>query len=201
MLWLDKGSIRGLGDTESVLANYETHVRSQDGALPCATKAAFAGASDASVSADVQLAMTGDRRASLLGARIRGHDDVHGTGAVIEVDASDLVIEISVVSTDDECPSVGVMLEQFHGVGIASVATHADGVQLKTLESRNGLTTWATTLTFENLPLHSGQYCLSFYLFDAKGLVVYDEWKDFIRFQWTSYSLTPGLVHLPHQWS
>ena len=93
------------------------------------------------------------------------------------------------------------MLEQFQGTGITSVATHAEGAKLTALDSRNGWTTWQVTLTFAQLPLHSGQYSLSFYLFDAQGLVVYDEWKDFIVFQWLSPSLTPGLVRLPHQWS
>ncbi len=199
VLWLDKGSIRGLGDTESVLANYETHVRLQDGTVPCAPS--LVGTADAKAGAGIGQVMAGDRRASLLDARISGHEAVSDTQTAIEVSGPDLVIEVRAVSTDDECPSVGVMLEQFHGVGIASVATHADGAQLKALQSKDGLTTWTTMLTFRKLPLYSGQYCLSFYLFDAKGLVVYDEWKDLIRFQWTSYSLTPGLVHLPHEWS
>ncbi len=198
VLWLDKGSIRGLGETESVLANYETHVRLQDGTVLCAPTLVDA---DPPAGADTTQVMAGDRRASLVEARISGHDTVNDRQTAIEVNGPDLVIEVQAVSTDDECPSVGVMLEQLHGVGITSVATHADGVQLRALHTKDGLTSWTTTLTFQKLPLHSGQYCLSFYLFDARGLVVYDEWKDFIRFQWTSYSLTPGLVHLPHEWS
>ena len=114
---------------------------------------------------------------------------------------SDLVIQVQAASRSDETPSIGVMLEQFQGIGITSVATHAEGAQLTALESKNGFTSWQVTLTFPQLPLHSGHYCLSFYLFDAQGLVVYDEWKDFIEFQWVSPSLTPGLVRLPHQWS
>jgi len=114
---------------------------------------------------------------------------------------SDLVIRVRAVSVSVENPSVGVMLEQFQGIGITSVATHAEGVSLTALESKDGWTTWQVTLTFPQLPLHSGQYSLSFYLFDAQGLVVYDEWKDFIVFQWLSPSLTPGLVRLPHRWS
>jgi lipopolysaccharide transport system ATP-binding protein len=55
-------------------------------------------------------------------------------------------------------------------------------------------------LTLTDLPLHSGSYALSFYLFDAQGLVVFDEWKDHIVFDWISPSLTPGLVRLPHVW-
>jgi lipopolysaccharide transport system ATP-binding protein len=100
-----------------------------------------------------------------------------------------------------ETPSIGVMLEQYQGVGITSVATHAEGVVPTALYTANGCTTWQITLTFARLPLHSGQYALSFYLFDSQGLVVYDEWKDYIAFQWVNPSLTLGLVQLPHQWS
>ena len=119
----------------------------------------------------------------------------------VSLTGSDLVVQVQAISVSEETPSIGVMLEQYQGVGITSVATHAEGAQLTALETKDSWTTWQVTLTFPDLPLHSGQYCLSFYLFDAQGLVVYDEWKDFIHFQWVSRSLTPGLVRLPHRWS
>lgn len=119
----------------------------------------------------------------------------------MEVQGGDLVIVVTAASLTDETPSVGVMLEQYQGVGITSLATHAEGAKLTALHSNGGWTTWQVTLTFHDLPLHSGHYSLSFYLFDAQGLVVYDEWKDHLDFQWVSPSLTPGLVRLPHRWS
>jgi len=87
------------------------------------------------------------------------------------------------------------------GTGITSVPTHADGVTPVKLRSEGGQCTWQATLTFTQLPLHSGSYVLSFYLFDTQGLVVFDEWKDHIVFDWSSPSLMPGLVRLPHVWS
>ena len=188
-LWLDQGAVRGLGDTESVLAAYETHVRLQDAKAPQglapnpATKTL-----DSNVAAEVRSLATHGKRAGLVRAEMA-------------VQGEDLVIVVTAASHSDEIPSVGVMLEQFQGVGVTSVATHADGAKPIAIASNDGWTTWQTTLTFQNLPLHSGHYCLSFYLFDAQGLVVYDEWKDHIDFQWVSPSLTPGLVRLPHQWS
>jgi lipopolysaccharide transport system ATP-binding protein len=110
------------------------------------------------------------------------------------------VILVQAVSRDDEMPSIGVMLEQFQGAGITSVGTHVDGVALTAIESKLGWTTWQTTLTFVQLPLNSGDYTLSVYLFDAPGLVVYEEWKDYIQFQWLSSGSTPGMVRLPHRW-
>ena len=201
VLWLDHGQVRGLGDTESVLASYETHVRLQD----VSQRAAPAPPSELPTDpAEVPAWMAGGRRAGLLDARVvsdmnRGSGGV--SGPTLTLTGSDLVIQVQAVSVSDETPSFGVMLEQFQGVGITSVATHAEGAQLTALKCKDGWTTWQVTLTFPDFPLHSGQYSLSFYLFDTQGLVVYDEWKDFIQFQWVSPSLTPGLVRLPHLWS
>ena len=210
VLWLDHGQVRGLGDTESVLTGYETHVRLQDQpTLAVTARAAKPAAapglsSDLPAAADAPTWVAGGRRAGLLKAEVVADlgQGASGNGvAVVTLTGSDLVIQVQAVSVSDETPSIGVMLEQFQGVGITSVATHAERAQLTALESKDGWTTWQVTLTFPDFPLHSGQYSLSFYLFDAQGLVVYDEWKDFIQFQWVSPSLTPGLVRLPHRWS
>ena len=188
-LWLDHGAVRGLGDTESVLAAYETHVRLQEAKAPQISDQSTApNALQSSAHAEAHSLATSGKRAGLVEAKM-------------EVQGEDLVIVVTAAAHNDDTPSVGVMLEQFQGVGIASVATHADGVKPTAIESKNGWTTWNVTLTFQKLPLHSGHYCLSFYLFDAQGLVVYDEWKDHIDFQWVSPTLTPGLVRLPHLWT
>lgn len=199
--------MRGLGDTEAVLAGYETHVRLQD-AAPIASTLDTPDSSTEIHQADTAEEWAhGGRRAGLLAAQIndfqggvtlapRGTPELATT-----LTGSDLVILVRAVSVSEETPSIGVMLEQYQGIGITSVATHAEGAQLTELNCKDGFTTWQVTLTFPDLPLHSGQYCLSFYLFDAQGLVVYDEWKDFIHFQWISPSMTPGLVRLPHRWS
>jgi lipopolysaccharide transport system ATP-binding protein len=89
------------------------------------------------------------------------------------------------------------MLEQSRGVGITVAATHADGT--RPVRSEDGL--WRATVTFDNLPLHSGEYVISVYLLDSNGLVVYEEWMNCVTFAWESPSLVPGLVRLPHRWS
>jgi lipopolysaccharide transport system ATP-binding protein len=204
VLWLDHGQVQGLGETEAVLAAYETHVRLQDAPAPAAgamSPAATHLSADLPAHQAAPEWVAAGRRAGLLKADvIGGWGQALGAG-VPTLTGSDLVIQVQAVSVSDETPSIGVMLEQFQGVGITSVATHAEGAQLKALASQDGWTTWQVTLTFSEFPLHSGQYALSFYLFDAQGLVVYDEWKDYIHFQWVSPSLTPGLVRLPHRWS
>ena len=201
VLWLDKGLVRGLGDTESVLASYKTHVRLQDGAQQILAQSSPDVDLHSLTDHDQQTWVASGKRAGLLDARVSGLETDAGNESAPLLTGSDLVIQVRAVSVSDERPSVGVMLEQFHGIGITSVATHAEDTHLTAVQSEDGWTTWQVNLTFPQLPLHSGQYSLSFYLFDAQGLVVYDEWKDFIVFQWLSPSLTPGLVRLPHQWS
>ena len=94
-------------------------------------------------------------------------------------------------------PSVGLMLEQAHGVGITSIASHAEGA----VPRQVGEGVWEITLTFPDLPLHTGEYVISAYLFDTKGLVVCDEWRNCVHFMFTYPTQTPGLVRLPHRWS
>ena len=203
VLWLDHGQMRGLGDTETVLAGYETHVRLLDAPQQAPEASTQSEWSDLPADAVAPKWAAGDRRAGLLDVVVNGvkgdGDSTHGTPVALT--GSDLVIRVRAVSVSDETPSIGVMLEQFQGVGITSVATHAEGAKPIAVKFKDGLTTWQVTLTFSNLPLHSGHYSLSFYLFDSQGLVVYDEWKDYLQFQWVSPSLTPGLVRLPHHWS
>lgn len=210
VLWLDQGQVRGLDDTEAVLSAYETHVRLQDVPVTKVPAAASQMQGDSPLLPGLAAGWgTGGHRAALLQARVitdMGHVSLpldapsNGVSPLV-LSGTDLVVEVQAVSVDDERLSIGVMLEQFQGVGITSVATHADGVALTPLAHHNGSATWQVRLTFADLALHSGQYVLSFYLFDAQGLVVYEEWKDFIHFQWISPSLTPGLVRLPHHWS
>lgn len=205
VLWLDHGRMRGLGDTETVLAGYETHVRLLDAPQQAAEVSTQSEWSDLPGGAAAPKWVAGDRRAGLLDVLVNGlkGDERRSSSdsAPMALTGADLVIRVRAVSVSDETPSVGVMLEQFQGVGITSVATHAEGATVTAVKFKDGLTTWQVTLTFSNLPLHSGQYSLSFYLFDSQGLVVYDEWKDYLQFQWVSPSLTPGLVRLPHHWS
>ena len=94
-------------------------------------------------------------------------------------------------------PHIGLLIEQVDGVGVTSVATHFDGTQ----PHQDSTGAWVATVTFPDIPLHTGQYKVSAYLFDNKGLVVYDEWKDCQRFSQVFAQSTPGIVRLPHQWS
>ena len=89
------------------------------------------------------------------------------------------------------------MIEQDRGVGITSLATHEEGAAPVKIGER----TWRSVLTFQDLPLHTGDYVISVFLFDATGLVTYDLWFKFKVFRFVTPTLMPGLVRLPHTWS
>jgi lipopolysaccharide transport system ATP-binding protein len=194
VLWLDQGRVKALGGMDEVITAYETHVRLQGANLPSADEVTGQTVLQPLTQEDHK---TNARAAAITQAWV---DGLQGKARPI-LQTPDVRITLQAVTDDETPPSMGFMLEQYKGVGIMSMATHAEGVKPVSIGRRLGKTEWSITLTLTDLPLHSGTYVLSFYLFDALGLVVCDEWKDHIVFEWVSHSLTPGLVRLPHVWS
>ena len=181
-LWLDRGLVAAYGDTESVLARYGVHVRAQE--------------QDPDLQAPVEprpLSVAEDKRAEIVSVVVA---DL-GEGEPPLLHSKDLCVTVTVRMHADEQPAIGVMIEQSHGVGITAVTTHADGAH----PVRTGDGLWRATVTFPDLPLHSSDYVLSAYLFDAQGLVVYEQWMRCAEFRLVAPSALPGLVHLPHRWS
>jgi len=111
--------------------------------------------------------------------------------------SQDLVVTITARGRGNERPHIGFMIEQSKGVGITSLATHEDGAAPRQLPDGS----WQTVLTFPELPLHSGDYVISAFLFDETGLAVYDEWFQFLHLRFIFPKPLPGLVRLPHHWS
>lgn len=190
-LWIDQGVSRAFGSTEEVLAMYEADVQAKDG--PSGNTAH----SDADSAINVKRAESGKtvidgKRAAMLSFTVEGLD----SQAVPLLTTPDLVVNITAQMNSAEMPHFGVMLEQANGRGITSVATHTDGAVPK--QTAEGL--WKVTLTFLDLPLLSGEYVLSAYLFDATGMVVYEEWLRCRCFRVSCASMLPGLVRLAHRW-
>jgi lipopolysaccharide transport system ATP-binding protein len=184
-LWLDGGRTRLLGPTEMVLASYEAHVRLLD--------VQRSGPARAAAPERVPDSLAPGRRAAIAAVTVAPL----GTGEPPVMQGADLRVEVEARVSGDERPNIGVMLEQVGGVGITSVATHVDGATPKL--GADGL--WRATVTFPELPLHSGEYVVSAYLFDSQGIVVYDEWLHYARFVYASPARLPGLVSLAHRWS
>lgn len=182
-LWLEHGRMREFGDTEAVLGAYETHSRQRE-APPDETHAA------APAPLPYERGPTSALIVSCELSNLREGDP----GLL---DSRDLVATITVRGKGDERPNIGFMIEQARGVGITSLATHEEGAAPVYLGDRM----WRSVLTFPDLPLHSGDYVVSVFLFDESGLVTYDLWFKFLTFRFLSPKLMPGLVRLPHHWS
>lgn len=190
-LWLDKGTQRAFGPTEEVLAAYEAFVRAQDGAVDTASTApAQATAPQEIVSSTRGQPAPGS--AGIVSVQVAHLD--HSPIPLLQ--SPDLELTIVAQAPLGECPSVAVMLEQAHGVGITSTSTQKAGVSPQSLG--NGL--WQAKVRFPALPLHTGEYVVSVYLFDTHGLVVYEQWMRCVHFRHVYANSTPGLVHLPHTW-
>ena len=199
-LWLDGGRVMQFGETEPVLGAYEMHTRllsappeepAQQEHVPEAmivpTEESDAPAAPA------PRPPPPDTTASIMSVDIANL----GEGDPPLLDSRDLVATITVRGHGQERPNIGFMIEQSRGVGITSLATHEEGAHPTEIEPG----VWRSVLTFPNLPLHSGQYVISAYLFDESGLVVYDQWYQFMHFSFVMPTLMPGLVKLPHHWA
>ncbi len=196
-LWLDKGRVKAFGDTEAVLPSYEAHVRAGDPTTAETVDASDTGFSRLSTPADNPPAPAKQAAEGSV-AQLVSVEVAHlGAGEPPLLQSRDLVVTVTAQIESDEQPSIAVMLQQSHGVGITAVATHTEGIAPACLGSGR----WQSTLTFPELPLHSGDYVVSAYLFDTPGLVVYDEWLRCVEFKLVSPSRLPGLVRLPHRWS
>jgi lipopolysaccharide transport system ATP-binding protein len=195
-LWLDAGRVKAFGETEAVLSSYEAHVRSRDRtavALQDPTTGAEPIEGDATAPIVTAPDFTVGRPAQIVSVSV-----AHlGAGNPPLLESDDLSVTVTVCTVADEQPSIAVMLQQSHGIGITAVATHTENKTPTRLDS--GL--WRTTLTFPDIPLHSGDYVLSAYLFDEHGLVEYDKRMRCVEFKLVSPSRLPGLVRLPHVWS
>lgn len=210
-LWLKGGRMEQFGETEGVLAAYDVHTRECEAAAQ-ASFHADTPASTGGKSAAVQEPVAGERLPAPAAQSRKA--DTQGAGAcILSVDVADLaepqggqppllqgqdlVVTITVRGRGSERPHIGFMIEQSKGVGITSLATHEDGAAPVQLDDG----TWRSVLRFPDLPLHSGDYVISAFLFDETGLAVYDEWFQFLHFRFIFPKPLPGLVRLPHHWS
>ena len=202
-LWLDGGQVKEFGPTEPVLGAYEMHTRLRNAppeeaeAAKAPAKAVEGNAADAPAAGSAPPASPCPPPQPDASARIISVDIANlGEGEPPLLQGRDLVATITVRGHGQERPNVGFMIEQSRGVGITSLATHEEGAAPQPLG--DGL--WRSVLTFPDLPLHSGEYVVSAFLFDASGLVVYEQWFQFLHFRFVTPTLMPGLVRLPHRW-
>jgi lipopolysaccharide transport system ATP-binding protein len=181
-IWLHEGRVHASGDVESVLAGYENHVRALDAPQPAREPAA--AAPRPAVPAG---------QAAILAVEIDGLD----AGMPPRLVTKDLRVTVTAQADDAEPPSIAVMLERADGICVTAVGNHADHV----VPRRIGPGKWQSTVCFPDLPLYSGEYVISAYLFDGKGVQVFDEWLRYRSFIVVFPTLEIGLVRLRHEWT
>lgn len=205
-LWLRGGQVAQFGDTEQVLAAYDMHTRErqerEQQALEGAAASEGAGgreqatAHEAGAPPSGPVAAVDSGTACILSVDVKDLAEPEGDQPGL-LQSQDLVVTITARGRGEERPHIGFMIEQSKGVGITSLATHEDGAFPRQLPDG----TWQTVLTFPELPLHSGDYVISAFLFDETGLAVYDEWFQFLHLRFIFPKPLPGLVRLPHHWN
>ncbi len=205
-LWLRGGQVAQFGDTEQVLAAYDMHTRERQEREQQALKGAAASegaggreqarAHEAEAPPSGPVAAVDSGTACILSVDVKDLAEPEGDQPGL-LQSQDLVVTITARGRGEERPHIGFMIEQSKGVGITSLATHEDGAFPRQLPDG----TWQTVLTFPELPLHSGDYVISAFLFDETGLAVYDEWFQFLHLRFIFPKPLPGLVRLPHHWN
>ena len=191
-LWLDAGRMMEFGPVEAVLGAYEKHTRLLD--APSGQEET--GQASAPASSPYERGPDSAMILSCELAHLAETPPDAPPGAPRLLQGRDLVATIEVRGKGDERPNIGFMIEQDQGVGITSLATHEEGA----VPVKAGERIWRSVLKFPDLPLHSGDYVISVFLFDESGLVTYDLWFKFMTFRFVSPTLMPGLVRLPHRW-
>jgi len=204
-LWLRGGQVAQFGDTEPVLAAYDLHTRERQEREQRALEGAVAPqvpgheeekACEATASPASPVAAVDSGTACILSVDVKDLAEPVGDQPGL-LQSQDLVVTITARGRGNERPHIGFMIEQSKGVGITSLATHEDNAFPRQLPDGS----WQTVLTFPELPLHSGDYVISAFLFDETGLAVYDEWFQFLHLRFIFPKPLPGLVRLPHHWS
>ena len=200
-LWLKGGQVAQFGATEPVLAAYDQHTRQRqldEQALASSDIAISSGqgAVTAPSEPEAPVAAIDAGSACILSVDVKDLGEAQGDRPPV-LHSTDLVVTITARGRGNERPNIGFMIEQSKGVGITSLATHEDGAAPVRLADGS----WRSVLTFPELPLHSGSYVISAFLFDETGLAVYDEWFQFLHFSFIFPKPLPGLVRLPHHWN
>lgn len=183
-LWLRGGRVEAFGETEKVVRQYERFLLAKsargetEAAGPAATVAQDSGSErPARILAVRQTTASGEHPAYR-----------HGDLWQVEVDWES--------RSDDLAFHVAIGINRAEdGLPIASFATHYAG-----LEPLGGPSPRRLTLEIPELPLAKGDFSLTVFLLDERGLHVHDQRLVPDAFSVVSPRFVPGLVEIAHHW-
>jgi len=182
-LWLRGGRVEASGDTEKVVREYERYLLAKSARREQEETAATV--SDADSGAERPARILAVRQATASGEHPAYR---HGDRWQVEVDwesrRADLAFHVA----------IGINRAE-DGLPIASFATHYAG-----LEPLGGASPQHLTLEVPELPLAKGDFSLTVFLLDERGLHVHDQRHVPEAFSVVSPRFVPGLVEIAHRW-
>ncbi len=182
-VWLHQGRVRESGPSKDVVESYESYLMQRE------KRRISAGREDGG--APPQDARHPHGR--LTGVRVLG---LGGAPTEALAPGAGLAIELDVASLD---PATGfhlaVAVDSLDGRCLFSAATHVDGVG-----PCSGATAYRVRLAIPALPLASGTFAVSAFLFDDTGLHICDQVVVPEAFGVRAGKWTGSLLALPHHW-
>ncbi|HUK14657.1 MAG TPA: ABC transporter ATP-binding protein [Thermoanaerobaculaceae bacterium] len=180
-LWLHQGRIRMLGPVQDVVEQYEMYLVHRG-------KRA-AGAPDGAGAPPPS-----GRLGRVSGLRVL---DAAGRPATEFAPGSGLEVEIAVESDDPATRlHVGVAIDLADGRCLFGATTHADG-----RPPLAGSTSYLARLRLPELPVSSGTFHVSAFLFDDHGILTVDQVLMPAAIRVRGERWTPSILHVPHAWS
>ncbi|HQU34207.1 MAG TPA: ABC transporter ATP-binding protein [Thermoanaerobaculaceae bacterium] len=181
-VWLHQGRIRSQGSSQAVVEAYETYLMQRE-------KRQLAPGSEAPWTQ----ATAGGRRGRLTAVRVLALD---GTPAETVGPGDGFEVALAVQSLDRlSAFHAAVAIDAQDGRCIFAATTHFDGVA-----PLAGATTYEIRLRVPTLPVASGTFTVSGFLFDENGLHTYDQVVVPAALRVEGVRWTPSLLELDHEW-
>jgi len=180
VLWLDRGSVRALGQAAAVCQQYNQFL---DGA----------GAGDAQGSFEKQESIAGVARINEVHVNVEGSTD---SRLVVQSKQSTLAVDISFISSlEFPCPSVALIITDGTGRNLSSCSNHYDGVEIH--RDVSGLA--QVRVRFPSIHLLRGRYVVNIFLLCERAIHIYDSARC-AEFDVVQSGLEVGVVALAHEW-
>ena len=183
-VWLHNGRMQKCGPAQEVVEQYESYLMQREKRQVSA---------DTEAEALRALPAVGGKRGRLREVRVL---DATGTPTESIEPGMGLAIQFTVESVDPATKyHLAVAVDTQDGRCLFAAATHWEGVA-----PLSGSTRHTVLLRIPALPVASGSFSFSAFLFDENGLHIYDQVAVPAALKVTSQRWTPSLLHLPHTW-
>ena len=186
-LWLRDGRPAMLAATQTVLKEYQDHVRSRDTAQTAVLRSVPLIPQAREHPADNFLL-----RVTLHGDGREGH---FGTGDTLELR---IEAQLSAVARSVGV-HVGILIVRNDGVPCYGVSTQMDELPTGLHLIEGG--TYGVAFIIDNLPLLSGRYAFTVALMDDRSPHLYDQWHDAAPFEVRHRGKEVGVARIPHRWA